>query len=114
MFSFDNRNIDYVTPGVDGKTKVTDEKSRMANGLRRERAKSEGIALYDGDNNDPTPSGTSGLKENYFLAAARKWASYDKPISNYSSTTLSREGWKRNYRKFNYSKFLNYSRETYV
>ena len=86
------------------------------NGLRtRERAKSEGKALYDDDDDEEEPGtggGASGTKENHFLNAARRWASYEKPI-NYSST-ITREGWKRTHRKFNYSRFLNYTKETYV
>jgi hypothetical protein len=86
------------------------------NGLRtRERAKSEGKALYDDDDDEEESGaggGASAGKENHFLNAARKWASYEKPI-NYSST-ITREGWKRTHRKFNYSRFLNYTKETYV
>jgi 2-keto-3-deoxy-galactonokinase len=78
----------------------------------RERAKSEGKVLYEPDE----ASGRTGAgdeKENHFLNAAKKWASYEKPVS-YSAATLSREGWKRTHRKFNYSRFLNYTKETYV
>ena len=84
------------------------------NGVRtRERAKSEGKALYEDDNPNPNPNGAGGAKENLFVNAARRWASYDKPVS-YSATTLTRESWKRTHRKFNYSRFLNYTKETYV
>lgn len=50
-------------------------------------------------------------KDNYFLAAAKRWASYDKP--NYHAP-LTRINWNRSHRKFNYSRFLNYTRETFV
>ncbi len=50
-------------------------------------------------------------KDNYLLAAAKKWASYDKP--NYN-TPFNRDSWKRSHRKFNYSRFLTYTRETFV
>ena len=84
------------------------------NGIRsRERAKSEGKVLYEPEEASSAGMGTSGEKENHFLNAAKKWASYEKPVS-YSAATLSREGWKRTHRKFNYSRFLNYTKETYV
>jgi hypothetical protein len=50
-------------------------------------------------------------KNNYFLAAAKRWASYDKPSNN---TPFNRDSWKRSHRKFNYSRFLNYTRESFV
>ena len=78
----------------------------------RERAKSEGKVLYEPDEAS-AKTGAKGEKENHFLNAAKKWASYEKPVS-YSAATLSREGWKRTHRKFNYSRFLNYTKETYV
>ena len=78
----------------------------------RERAKSEGKVLYEPDEAS-AKTGANGEKENHFLYAAKKWASYEKPVS-YSAATLSREGWKRTHRKFNYSRFLNYTKETYV
>jgi hypothetical protein len=90
------------------------------NGVRsRERAKSEGKALYDDDEDEDERSGSTsnGGRENHFLNAAKRWASYEKPI-NYTAaaaaSTLTREGWKRTHRKFNYSRFLNYTKETYV
>ena len=55
--------------------------------------------------------GGLAMKDNYFLAAAKKWASYDKPSYE---TPFSRSNWKRSHRKFNYSRFLNYTRETFV
>ena len=49
------------------------------------------------------------------MAAAKKWASYDKPTAAASySSPLTRENWKRTHRKFNYARFMTYSRETYV
>merc|ERR1719507_810562 len=51
------------------------------------------------------------LIENQFLSAAKKWASYDK--TPYISP-FARDSWKRTHRKFNYSRFLNYTRETFV
>jgi len=84
------------------------------NGVRtRERAKSEGKALYEDDHPNGESAGNNGTKENHFMSAARRWASYEKP-TNYSATTLTRESWKRTHRKFNYSRFLNYTKETYV
>ena len=50
-------------------------------------------------------------KDNYFLAAAKRWASYDKPTYN---TPFTRDHWRKSHRKFNYSRFLNYTRETFV
>ena len=50
-------------------------------------------------------------KDNYFLAAAKRWASYDKPSYN---TPFTRDHWRKSHRKFNYSRFLNYTRETFV
>ena len=87
------------------------------NGARtRERAKSEGKALYDDDRSD-------SARDNHFTNAAKKWASYEKPV-NYSAaaaaaaaasaTALSRESWKRTHRKFSYSRFMSYSKETFV
>ncbi len=56
-------------------------------------------------------SGSGGPKDNLFMAAARKWASYDKPSYQ---TPFTRDNWKRSHRKFNYSRFLSYTRETFV
>ena len=88
------------------------------NGARtRERAKSEGKALYDDDDK------SDSARDNHFTNAAKKWASYEKPV-NYSAaaaaaaaasaTALSRESWKRTHRKFSYSRFMSYSKETFV
>lgn len=56
-------------------------------------------------------SSTGQHKDNLFMAAARKWASYDKPSYQ---TPFTRDNWKRSHRKFNYSRFLSYTRETFV
>ena len=56
-------------------------------------------------------SSFSSNRENQFLSAAKKWASYDK--TPYISP-FARDSWKRTHRKFNYSRFLNYTRETFV
>ena len=65
---------------------------------------------------DMDPSNTYGLtnpsRDNYFLSAAKKWAAYDS--KNAYSSPFSRDSWKRTNRKFNYSRFLNYTRETFV
>ena len=53
----------------------------------------------------------SSTRENHFLSAAKKWAAYDK--TPYISP-FARDSWKRTHRKFNYSRFLNYTRETFV
>ena len=62
--------------------------------------------------------GTSGAeteigtkKDNLIVTAAKRWASYDKPTYQ---TPFTRDNWKRSHRKFNYSRFLNYTRETFV
>jgi len=55
--------------------------------------------------------GLSTNRENQFLNAAKRWASYDK--TPYISP-FARDSWKRTHRKFNYSRFLNYTRETFV
>ena len=61
--------------------------------------------------------GTSGTeipgtkKDNLIVTAAKRWASYDKPTYQ---TPFTRDNWKRSHRKFNYSRFLNYTRETFV
>ena len=94
--------------------------------LSRVRAKSEfSPRTADYDSASATSSSSSNasasatsteyggliMKDNYFLAAAKKWASYDKPSYE---TPFSRSNWKRSNRKFNYSRFLNYTRETFV
>ena len=56
-------------------------------------------------------SNPSSTKDNLFMAAARKWASYDKPSYQ---TPFTRDNWKRSHRKFNCSRFLSYTRETFV
>jgi hypothetical protein len=50
-------------------------------------------------------------KDNLIVTAAKRWASYDKPTYQ---TPFTRDNWKRSHRKFNYSRFLNYTRETVV
>ena len=50
-------------------------------------------------------------KDNLIVTAAKRWASYDKPTYQ---TPFTRDNWKRSHRKFNYSRFLNYTRETFV
>ena len=57
------------------------------------------------------PTGTGSGKDNLLMAAAKRWASYDKPTYQ---TPFTRDNWKRSHRKFNYSRFLNYTRETFV
>ena len=64
-----------------------------------------------GDYDKSGYQGGSHPKDNLFMAAAKRWASYDKP--NYQ-TPFTRDNWKRSHRKFNYSRFLNYTRETFV
>ena len=56
-------------------------------------------------------SNISTGRDNQFLNAAKRWASYDK--TPYISP-FARDSWKRTHRKFNYSRFLNYTRETFV
>lgn len=53
----------------------------------------------------------SSKKDNLIVTAAKRWASYDKPTYQ---TPFTRDNWKRSHRKFNYSRFLNYTRETFV
>lgn len=73
------------------------------------RAKSEYNPRSSSQNTSTSSEYVS--KENYFLAAAKRWASYDKPSYN---TPFMRDSWKRSHRKFNYSRFLTYTRETFV
>ena len=54
---------------------------------------------------------TGTKKDNLIVTAAKRWASYDKPTYQ---TPFTRDNWKRSHRKFNYSRFLNYTRETFV
>merc|ERR1712150_422075 len=48
-------------------------------------------------------SNISTGRDNQFLNAAKRWASYDK--TPYISP-FARDSWKRTHRKFNYSRFL--------
>jgi hypothetical protein len=68
-------------------------------------------AISSRESNTYGLSQISSSRENQFLSAAKKWASYDK--TPYISP-FARESWKRTNRKFNYSRFLNYTRETFV
>ena len=68
-------------------------------------------AISSRESNTYGLSQISSSRENQFLSAAKKWASYDK--TPYISP-FARDSWKRTNRKFNYSRFLNYTRETFV
>ena len=68
-------------------------------------------AISSRESNTYGLSQISSSRENQFLSAAKKWASYDK--TPYISP-FARDSWKRTHRKFNYSRFLNYTRETFV
>jgi len=73
--------------------------------------------LYDDEDR------SDSSRENHIMNAAKRWASYEKPV-NYSAqaaaaaaasaTALNRESWKRTHRKFSYSRFMSYSKETFV
>lgn len=77
------------------------------------RAKSEFSPRSTGTSNSAGTSTSNEYvsKDNYFLAAAKRWAAYDKPSYN---TPFTRDHWRKSHRKFNYSRFLNYTRETFV
>ena len=68
-------------------------------------------AISSRDSNTYGLSHLSSNRENQFLASAKRWASYDK--TPYVSP-FARDSWKRTNKKFNYSRFLNYTRETFV
>ena len=74
---------------------------------------SSALSSSVGGRADKSSYGLASLnnRENHFLSAAKKWASYDK--TPYISP-FARDSWKRTHRKFNYSRFLNYTRETFV
>ena len=90
--------------------KLSNSSSTDHPALQRVRAKSE-FNPRTAEASTSTSDYGGLVKDNYFLAAAKKWASYDKPSYD---TTFSRTNWKRSHRKFNYSRFLNYTRETFV
>ena len=66
----------------------------------------------------PTPQSLKALRDKVDgplperFDTARRWAAYDS--KNAYSSPFARDSWKRTHRKFNYSRFLNYTRETFV
>jgi hypothetical protein len=127
-----SKNEATYTPKTKMKGTLHYSTYRMSYGMR---AKSEcNLADYDNSINDneqyrstednsrnansassSTENHSYGLsttnRDNQFLNAAKRWASYDK--TPYISP-FARDSWKRTHRKFNYSRFLNYTRETFV
>ena len=84
-------------------------------GLRSSRSEVDLAAAPDEPYRPSSAMGyglTSTGRENHFLSAARRWATSDYSKSSAYSSPFSAAS-RRN-RKFNYSRFLNYTRETFV
>ena len=96
---------------------IDDEPSTTSSRLRSSRSEVDLTASACDEPYRPSSAMSYGLsstgRENHFLSAARRWAAsdYSKSSSAYSSPFSAAS--RRN-RKFNYSRFLNYTRETFV